>query len=531
MLQAHGLSYEPSPIAGKLFDNVSLSILAGEKVALVGNNGTGKTKLLEILAGIVQPGAGQVVFDGLCRIGYLSQDVDFDFQGSLAEFLASCMPPSYDGDSSEVSRHRRACARIGLDPGCLDREYRLLSVGERVRACLARMLLDEPTLLLLDEPTNHLDIDGRRWFADFLGKTRQACLMVSHDRAVINEVAARTLLLSEGSLTDFAGGYDDLVSARRSAHARQLGEYERQREEEQRIAQAARKVAEHAARMSKRPRSRTYDPKAKAFYRAKEARLQARAKGIKTRVTHAVAERVEKPFTDEAIAISFHTRPLRHSDALSIRDLRLVLARTVLVDKLSLTVGPGERVAVVGPNGAGKTTLFRLCLDVRGASGTPKRTFSCSTGLDTERLSTGTADSRTYQGDIRWSDDSVPAYLSQERALLGLGATVLETLGPTNAAEEHFARTLLARLRMRGDAVDKPMRVLSVGERTKVELTAILMTEANVLLLDEPTNHLDIDSLEALEEALHQFTGAILFTSHDQAFIKRVATSVVALSG
>lgn len=494
MLQAFGLAYEPSPLAGELFHNVNLTLDPGEVVVLVGKNGIGKTKLIEILAGLVEPKRGRVVDGAGCAIGYLPQDVDLDFAGSLREFLAE------DADAAHAAAMARACARLGLDPDRLDQAYASLSVGERVRAALARVLLDEPTVLLLDEPTNHLDLPARQWLVRFLKSARQAVLMVCHDRAVANEVADRVLELAGGELHEYAGGYDDMLEAKRLRDARLREAYERQTAEERRLKNAVEKTLQEAARMTRKPTGRTYDPKHKAFYAGKEAKLDRRARAIRSRAELVHENRVEKPFEEDAASLAFPTRPLRYFDALNVRDLRKAYGERLLFDRLSFTLERGERLAVLGPNGAGKTTLFRILLGEEAPDA----------------------------GEARWATDAQPAFLSQDRAALDRDRTVLEALDPA-PDRERFVRTVLARLRIRGDAVHKPMRALSVGERTKVELASLLMTPANVLLLDEPTNHLDVDSLEALEEALREFPGSVLFTSHDRAFIERTANGVVTL--
>lgn len=495
MLQAIGLSYEPSPIVGPLFQNLDVSLGACETVVLMGNNGAGKTKLLEILAGITIPARGHVIRVPKCRVGYLPQDVDVDFRGTLADYLFS----GTEGLTSGLLA--RACARMGLESTLLERDYSRLSVGERIRATLGRIMLDEPTVLLLDEPTNHLDAAGRRWLIDFLDSSRTACLMVSHDRAVINSIADRVLLLADGRLQEFKGGYDEMTQALALAREAQRERYDAQRQEAERLRRASEQMSVRAARITKKKKGKELDGAAKPFYAAVEARMQARAKAVRTRLSQSMQVRVEKPYEEDAVAISFNTRPLRHSDALAVRGLSKSFGTHSLFDDLAMTAGKGDRIAVLGGNGAGKTTLLKILAGE----------------IEPDR------------GEVNWAPEAIPTFLSQERTRLDLDLPVIEALNHPGPDQDRFVRTLLARLRIRGEAADKPMRALSVGERTKAELVSVLMTEANVLLLDEPTNHLDIDSLEALESALRDFKGAILFTSHDAAFVERLATEVIHL--
>jgi ATPase subunit of ABC transporter with duplicated ATPase domains len=348
-----------------------------------------------------------------------------------------------------------------------------------------------------------LDIEAREWLIRFLQGTRQAVLMVCHDRAVVNATADRVLELANGTLTEYSGNYDDMVRLKEVRNARQRETYEKQLAEERRLKNSVEKTHQVASSMTKRPTGRTYDPKAKAFYAGKEAKLDRRAKAIRSRAEQVRERLVEKPFEEESTALRFFAKPLRHPDALTVRGLRKSYGERELFGNLSITLGRGERVAVVGPNGAGKTTLFRILL----------------------------GEENPDAGTVEWTSDAAPAFLSQARNALDPEKTILEALDPVGEEQIRFVRTLLARLRIRGDAVHKPVGVLSVGERTKVELVSMLMSPANVLLLDEPTNHLDVDSMDALESALKEFPGSVIFTSHDATFVERTADTVVRIGG
>lgn len=495
MLQAFGLSICPDPKVGPLFEGIDLTLAQGEKVALVGRNGAGKSLLLKILAGRLKPTAGRVVRDGASRVGYLPQDFDHGFEGTLAELLERESP---DAPAYVVAR---TLHRLGLNSARLHQRYATLSLGERMRGSLAALLASEPDVLLLDEPTNHLDVGTKEWLERFLVESPEAVLLVCHDRSVVNAVAERVVELERGALTSFTGNYDDLVEAKRLRHDRQKDAWDRHRNEDRRLRISAEETMQAAAKMTKRPTGRTYDPKQKAFYTGKQARLDKRAKGILSRVEHGREDAPDKPFEPDQVTLAFPARPLRSSMALSVRGLRKAYGKRVLFDGLNLTLERGSRVAVVGPNGAGKTTLFRILLGEEPADA----------------------------GEVTWASDAKIATLSQARDQLDPDLPAVKALDPTDANAEQFARNALARLGMRGDMGDRSVGVLSVGERTKVEVVGMLLTGANVLILDEPTNHLDLVSVEALESALEDFPGAILFVSHDRAFVDRLATEVVTL--
>jgi len=493
MLQAFGLTYSPDPRVGALFENIHLSLDRGDKVALVGRNGAGKSLLVQILFGLLKPTSGRVVRMHGARVAYLPQDFDHGFAGTLAELLGenSSNAPGY--------AVARAVHRMGLAPAVLNQPYSTLSVGEKMRGSLAAILASDPDVLLLDEPTNHLDVETKEWLERFLRNCPEAVLIVCHDRSVINAVADRVLELSAGGLTEYAGGYDDMVEAKRIRDERQTEAWSRHRLEDRRLRVAAEETLQSAAKMSAKPTTRTYDPKAKAFYAGKEARMDKRAKAIRSRVEKGRQDAPQKPFIEESIELCFPSKPLRSTEVLVVRNLSKRFGDRHLFGGLNMTLERGSRLAVVGRNGCGKTTLFRIL----------------------------TGDETADGGEFSWSSGCQIAELSQERDLFDGRLSAIQALAELDASSVSFARTALARLGMRGDSAERPIGVLSVGERTKVEIVSMLLTGANVLILDEPTNHLDLVSVEALESALKEFPGAILFTSHDREFVSRLATETI----
>lgn len=469
---------------GPLFTNIDISVGDGEKVALVGRNGAGKTRLLRILAGEDQPTAGKVVLTGGTAIAYLPQDFDEGFDGTLASLLW------------EVPHHAlaKAASRVGLDLSLIHAPYDQLSLGEKMRGAIAGLLASEPTILLLDEPTNHLDIDAKAWLTDFLATCPESVLLVCHDRAILNEVPTKIYELTPRGLDAYTGNYAAMIEEKQDAEARRAREWEAHRAETRRLKNAAEGIKQRAIKTGKRPK-KDYSPKAKPFYEAKKSRVEKQAKAVLMRVEREIKDAPDKPFEPDSLKIDFPTKPLRSSVVLHARNLAKQFGERMLFEGLNLTIERDDRLAIMGPNGAGKTTLFRMLQ-----------------GLET-----------TTEGSFEWASDVQIAAMSQGRTAVRLDVPAYEAVG----GDEEVARTFLACLGIRGRTGERLVRQLSVGERTKVEIASMIVRGANVLLLDEPTNHLDIPSIEALEHALGEFPGAIIFISHDREFVDRLATEVI----
>jgi ATPase subunit of ABC transporter with duplicated ATPase domains len=482
LLQAHHLSVELDPLTGPLFSELNLSVARGDKVALVGPNGAGKSTLLRLLTGELRPGHGSVHVSRGTRLGLLRQELPE--WGILADHL------------EDAPGLRRAFGRLGLAVDMLDREAESLSPGERMRASLAAVLADEPDLLLLDEPTNHLDLPARDWLVQFVRTSPEGILFVTHDRDFADEAAYRTLLLERGQLHEYAGGYSQMRDAQEGERERQRAAYDESKAESRRLKQAAEKQLQKAAEITKKPTGRTYDPKQKAYWSGVAGRMDKRAAAIRSRVGR--IEEVEKPFEPDSLRLVLPTTPLRAAMALEARGLSKRHGDRTLFEGLAVDVAKGERLAIVGPNGAGKTTLLNGLLD--------------PATLD--------------QGEVTWGRGAQPAMLTQTRGTLDPRKSAVEGL---EEHDETTVRTLLGALGLRRDLPRRPIGTLSVGERTRVELASLLLKGANVLLLDEPTNHLDLPSREALEAALKDYQGAVVFVSHDRRFVATFADRVIAL--
>ncbi|RYG44335.1 ABC-F family ATP-binding cassette domain-containing protein [bacterium] len=484
MLQAIDLAVEFDRLRGPLFEGLRLSVSPGERVALVGPNGCGKSTLLRVLAGRMEPSHGHVRLSGGEHVAMLDQELPED--GTLFDHL---------GDDPAL---RRSLHRLGIPLPLLDRETATLSPGERMRALLARTLAEEPDILLLDEPTNHLDAPARVWLAEFLKNAREGVLIVTHDRAFADEVADRTLEIGPRGIVEVTGGYSDLIEEKQRRFSSDMERYENAKGEARRLKSAAEQTYQKAAEVTRAPVGQRIVRGSKPYYAAVQASMDKRAKAMRKRVDF--VPEVEKPHVADRLRIVLPTAPLRSAYALQVRGLTKRYGERTLFEGIALDLPKGGRIALLGPNGAGKSTLMSALLDpeLRDA------------------------------GEVVWGTGARPALLSQTRTTLDPAETAVEALSDLDL---DLARTLMGRLGLRGELQNARIGTLSVGERTRVELVRLLLSGANVLLLDEPTNHLDLPSLEALEEALESYEGALLFASHDRRFVERFAQERVMLGG
>ncbi|HEX6902182.1 MAG TPA: ABC-F family ATP-binding cassette domain-containing protein [Thermoanaerobaculia bacterium] len=528
LLQASGLAFRHDSQTDWLFRNVSFNIDPGDRVALVGPNGSGKTSLLRILAGEIQAIDGALVRRSGLRLAYVRQEVSAPAGELLEDFIldadsalgslrrewralearledeaaALCyadLLTVYEAAGGYLFEARAASVLEGLGFDAPERTLEMgqLSSGQRSRAELARLLLSPADLLLIDEPTNHLDVEAREWLEGYLAGIESACLLISHDRVFLNRVASRTFELRRGALTAFGGSYE-LYREQRALAERQAWErYEAQQRREAAARRAAEQRDQTARKVARAPVGVRHGHD---FYQAKAARLQRTARILRERSLH--EPRAVKPYVETVIpALDFADVHRCGGTVLRIDGLAKSFDGKPLFDGLSLSVGRGERYALVGPNGSGKTTLLRI---VRG--------------LD-----------RPDRGSVELGAGVRVGYFSQEGEHMDPALSPLAFCLGVNSNEE-WVRTLLACLKIRADQVRQPIGSMSGGERAKVALAALLVGEANLLLLDEPTNHLDIEAREALEATLAQYPGAILFVSHDRHFVEELGDAVIDLS-
>ncbi len=502
-----------------LLDNVSLVIDETDKIGLVGNNGCGKTTLLKILTGSVEPDRatekdGVISFAAKTSVGYLEQMGGLDSESTVMDEMQKVFEPVHrvierlreieleigSGDNSSADEYQRLSSWIEANDGYntdvkirtilngmgfsgeqLNRKVSGFSGGEKTRLCISKLLLEEPNLLILDEPTNHLDFKTIMWLEDYLRSYRGAVLIVSHDRYFLDRLCTSICEIERGTLTRYKGNYSAFIRQREDNDLRRQREYERQQKE---IAKLEDYVARNLVRASTTKMA------------------QSRRRQLEK------IDRIEKPFHDTRHAkISFTYAVEPPLEVLKVRNADISVGegakRKTLAENISFEVRRGEKVGIIGDNGIGKSTLLKM---IQGLI--------------------------PHAGSVRWNTNVKISYFEQESTNLNRELTVMEELHSRYPSLSDLdVRNLLAQVRFVGENVFKETGVISGGERAKLCFAIMMQEHGNVLILDEPTNHLDLSSKEAIETALEEYTGTVIFVSHDRYLLSRIADRLIELTG
>ena len=535
MLTAHNLSkaYGLSPILEK----ITFSINAGERVGLIGPNGSGKSTLMRLLTGQERPDRGSITLNPPnLRIGYLAQGFLPDENQTLGELLhqtvgdpdeleaelgelalALAEQPNHEGiqlkydavleklNRADYGRIQPLLATFQLDHLSDDLLVRSLSGGQKTRLALVLILLDEPQLLLLDEPTNHLDIGMLEWLEAWLRGFTGGVLIVSHDRAFLDQTANRILDLNPHSHTirDYPGNYTDYLRQYLVEQEKHLSTWNDQQYEIRRMKQDIARIKTQAESKERRIKSvRLGGIKGgKDHYLRLAKKVAKKAKSREKKLDRYLEsdERVEKPLRSWQMKLDLDAAPYLGKDVLFLEDLAVGYpCHTPLLTQIHLQAQAGERIILTGDNGSGKTTLLRT---IAGQL-TP------------------------MAGHVRLGQSVQLGYMSQEQELLAPDDTPLSTIQAVAPLNETDARSFLHYFLFTGDDSLRPNGQLSYGERARLALARLVASGCNFLLLDEPTNHLDIPSRTMFEEALSQFEGTILAVVHDRYFIEQFATKL-----
>ena len=517
MISVEGLKVEFN--ATPLFEDVSYVINKKDRIALVGKNGAGKSTMLKILAGIQQPTSGVVAVPRECTIGYLPQvmvlsdertvmqeaelafEHIFEMQADI-ERMNQQLAERTDYDSEDYQKlidrftHEnerflmmggtnyraeveRTLQGLGFCREDFDRPTSEFSGGWRMRIELAKLLLRRPDVLLLDEPTNHLDIESIQWLENFLSTRANAVVLVSHDRAFLNNVTTRTIEITCGRIYDYKVKYDEFVTLRKERREQQLRAYENQQKQIQ-------DTEEFIERFR--------------YKATKAVQVQSRIKQL---------EKIERIEVDEednsALRLKFVCSSRSGNYPVICEDVAKAYGSHVIFHDVNLTINRGEKVAFVGKNGEGKSTLVKCIMD----------------------------EITDYTGKLTLGHNVQIGYFAQNQAqLLDGNLTVFDTIDRVAVGDIRLKiRDILGAFMFGGEASDKKVKVLSGGERTRLAMIKLLLEPVNFLILDEPTNHLDMRSKDVLKEAIRDFDGTVIIVSHDRDFLDGLATKVYEFGG
>ena len=499
-----------------LLQDVNFHIEEREKAALIGINGAGKSTLLKIIVGEISPDEGQVILAKGKTIGYLAQHQEISSQLSIYDSLLEMKQHVLDmergmreleeemkhAEGENLSRIMESYSRLtqkfeqengyaykseitgvlkglGFEEKDFDKMVSTLSGGQKTRVALGRLLLSSPDIILLDEPTNHLDMESISWLETYLLNYPGAVFIVSHDRYFLDKVVTKIIELDNTKATVFSGNYsaysEKKAQLRKAAYQAYLNQQQEIKHQEEVIA------------------------KLRQFNREKSIRRAESRKKMLEKI-----EVLEKPTeTDAAMRISLKPRITSGNDVLTVEHLSKSFPSLPLFKDLNFTVKRGEKVAIIGNNGTGKTTILKILNHLLSPD----------------------------EGSFRLGSKVHIGYYDQEHHVLHMEKTVFEEISDDYPKLTNTEiRNLLAAFLFTGDDVFKPISALSGGERGRVSLAKLMLSEANFLILDEPTNHLDIISKEILEDALNNYEGTVLYVSHDRYFINRTATRILELT-
>jgi ATP-binding cassette, subfamily F, member 3 len=497
------------PSTSDLFQDATFAIEEGDCLAIVGVNGAGKSTLLRILGRELQPDRGIIahrkdlrvaapfgqdaagaqslfdcVFGARPQLALLRKRLEATERDSPCGYAELVNEYQAAGGYAAEARTESILAGLGFARCEWDLPPSCLSGGQRTRAGLARALHTEADLLLLDEPTNHLDIAAREWLEEQLAG--RACVLISHDRTLLRKLASRVLEIERGRVRLYEGCYEAYRSQRAIAERQARENYDAFERRKAAAEQASQRRSRLAVKVATAPpgvRS------GRDFYRHKAAKVARTARILRERIGHGPV--VPKPWEEQPIPVLEFAGVRRSGDVtLSVTNLAKFYPGKELFGGITFGLLRGERLAVTGSNGSGKTTLLRVLLGLEPADA----------------------------GTVRFGAHVITGHYAQDAENLDPLSTPLTICGTGTPA-----RTLLACLKVRPDRLDQPLGQASAGERAKVALARLLVSEANLLLLDEPTNHLDIEAQEALEKSLEQYPGTLVVVSHDRSFLEAIA--------
>ena len=469
MVSVENISMEFS--ARPILNDITFLINKRDRVALIGKNGAGKTTLLRLIAGEEEPTSGRISKDKDLRIGYLPQHMIHNEGTTLRQEVDTVRDQD---DPKSIGQMEKVLIGLGFVRTDFDRPCSEFSGGWRMRIELAKILLLKPDLLLLDEPTNHLDIESIQWLEQWLLQSGSAVLLVSHDRAFLDNVTNRTIEISLGRIYDYQVSYTQFMQLRKERHEQQVRAYENQQ-----------KMIQETEEFIERFR---YKP-------TKSVQVQSRIKQLEK------LERLEVDLEDNSrLRLKFPPAPRSGDYPIIVEDLGKAYGEHQVFDHVTFTIRRGEKVAFVGKNGEGKSTLVKCIMQ----------------------------EIQDYTGTLKIGHNVKIGYFAQNQAsLLDGELSVFDTIDRVAVGDIRTKiKDIFGAFMFGGEASEKKVRFLSGGERSRLAMIRLLLEPVNLLILDEPTNHLDMRSKDVLKEALMEFDGTVICVSHDRDFLAGLASKV-----
>ena len=498
-------------VGRKILDGVTFQVDTGERVGLLGKNGAGKTTLFRILTGELEPDEGQVSVASGKRVGLITQipvypagytvemvlRAAFQRLKAMEEEMESLTARMAAGESDPALLRRydaltaafesgggydvetplnKVCNGLDISPDMRERAFSDLSGGEKTRVNLGRLILEDTDVLLLDEPTNHLDLRCTEWLEDYLAKFKGTVLTISHDRWFLDKVVSRVVELENGRAEFYAGNYSYYVEEKERRYQEKLRQYEKEQAKIEQLQAAADKMHLWAFMGNDK--------------------LHKRAFSMEKRIER--LRKTDKPRKDRKLDIKFGEREFRGDEVMVVKDLKKSFGDRTLFEHVDLEVTGGERIALLGDNGTGKSTLIKMIM----------------------------GEEVPDEGKIRLGPTVKIGYLPQIIHFDRPDRNLVDTMLYAQNCSTQEARERLAAFDFRGEDVFKRVSALSGGEQSRLRLCMLMDSKINLLILDEPTNHLDLNSREWIEEAVADYTGNLLFVSHDRYFINQFATRI-----
>ncbi|ANU08985.1 ABC transporter ATP-binding protein [Planococcus antarcticus DSM 14505] len=496
----------------KIFNQIKGEVMQGQRIGLVGRNGEGKTTLLNVLAGILQPTEGIITWKKDSSSGLLEQTPDEQEERTVEQLMIAVfseltlLQQQLTGmerqmENASPEELDRLLLRYGMlqddfiQRGGYDIDVKIdqvlnglkikqlkfeqwghLSGGEKTKVGLAKLLLQKPDLLLLDEPTNHLDLEAIEWLGSFISHYKGTIVLASHDRYFLDETVTHIWEIDQGDLIQYAGNYSSYVKEREARLLIEFQQYQDQQKKIQKMKETIKRLKEWANRAN-----------------PPNAGMHRQAKSIE-KALHRI-EILDRPMlTKKQMALDFQIDGRSGKDVIFLDGVWKEFGDRILFHDVSMHIRYGERAAIVGSNGTGKTTLLNMMLEKEQADA----------------------------GEVKLGSGLSIGYLSQHTLEMDNDRTIIEEFRDAVAVSEYDARPMLAKFLFFGNMVFQPVRQLSGGERMRLRLAQLMHQNHNLLILDEPTNHLDLEAKEVMEEALSEFPGTIIVVSHDRYFLDKL---------